>query len=69
MSNFATRLKRSVGIAPPRKTEGGVHVFVNARGGLSVDPNELVRSPKARKLMKEVADMQIGKDGRLTKAS
>ena len=62
MSMFGVRLKKAIGIAPPRKTAGGVHIHVNERGGLSVNSQELIRSPKARELMKEGADMQIGSD-------
>ena len=62
MSTFGVRLKKVIGIAPPRKTASGVHIHVNERGGLSVNPGELIRSPRAQELMKEVADMQIGSD-------
>ena len=64
MSKFVVRLKNAIGIAPPRRTAGGVHIHVNERGGLSVNPGELVRSPRAKELMREVADMRIGSGGR-----
>ena len=62
MTTIADRLKKTIGIPPPRKSAGGVDIHVNSRGGFSVDPGELIRSEKAQELIKEVADMQIGGD-------
>ena len=64
MSTIADRLKKTIGIPPPRKSTGGVDIHLNSRGGLFVDPGELIRSEKAQELIKEVADMQIGGDER-----
>ena len=59
MRELTKRLKRAIGIPQPRKTEGGVEVQVNARGGLSVNPDQLLRSPKAQERMKEVARISL----------